>query len=65
MHLLSLNLLCPMVKEKMHLQESIFFGIDLGVNFTGSVDKYPLHHATYAPAKFEIATSNSLGGDAF
>ena len=25
--------------------------------------EYPLHHVTYAPAKFEIATSNILGGD--
>ena len=24
-----------------------------------------LHHETYAPAKFAVATSNSLGGDAF
>ena len=23
--------------------------------------QYPLHHVTYAPAKFEIATSNGLG----
>ena len=28
------------------------------------VTKYPLFHVTYAPAKFEAATSNSLG-DAF
>ena len=26
--------------------------------------QYPLHHVTYAPAKFEVAKSNSLGGDA-
>ena len=25
----------------------------------------PLHHVTYALAKFEVAMSNSLGGDAF
>ena len=27
--------------------------------------QYPLHHVTYAPVKFEAATSNGLGGDAF
>ena len=29
------------------------------------VAKYPLHHLTYAPAKFEAAMSNCLGGNAF
>ena len=24
---------------------------------------YPLHHVSYAPAKFEVATSNGLGED--
>ena len=24
---------------------------------------YPLHHVTYAPAKFEVAICNSLGED--
>ena len=46
----------------MHLQESTLF--DLGVNVTQNFAQYPLHHVTYAPAKFEVATSNSLGGDA-
>ena len=27
--------------------------------------EFPLHHVTYAPAKFEVATPNSLRGDAF
>ena len=27
--------------------------------------QYTLHHLTYTPAKFEVATSNSLGGDVF
>ena len=27
--------------------------------------QYPLHHVTNSPAKFEVATSSSLGGDAF
>ena len=29
------------------------------------VANYPLHHVTYAAAKFEVATSYGLGGDAF
>ena len=27
--------------------------------------QYPLHHVTYSPTKFEVATSNGLGGDTF
>ena len=30
-----------------------------------NVAQYPPHHVTHAPAKFEVAASNSLGGDAF
>ena len=43
----------------MHLQENTLF--DLNTNGA----HYPLHRGTYAPVKFEIATSNVLGGDAF
>ena len=32
---------------------------------TFDIDQYPLHYATNAHAKFEIATSNGLGGIAF
>ena len=53
MHLQSLKWLHPTVFE-MHLQENILF-----------VAQYPLHHVTYSPAKFEIATSNGLEEDAF
>ena len=35
----------------MHLQENTF--LDIG--------KYPLHHMTYAPAKFDGAMSSRLG----
>ena len=35
------------------------FDLDLGV--TQNIAQYPLHHVTYAPAKFEVAMSNSLG----
>ena len=27
-----------------------------------TLTKYPLHHVTYAATKFEVATSNGLGG---
>ena len=30
-----------------------------------NISKYPLHHVTLSPAKFYIAMSNGLGGDAF
>ena len=58
MHQQSLMLLHPMVKEKMHLQENTLFDHDLGVMVTQNVAQYPLHHVTYAPAKFDIATSH-------
>ena len=45
----------------MHKQESTLFDLDLGVKVTQNVAQYPLHHVTYAPVKFEVATSNSLG----
>ena len=37
---------------------------DFGVKVTQNVAQYPLHHVTYAAPKFEVATSNGLGGDA-
>ena len=49
----------------MHLQGNTFFNLDIRVKVTQNVVQYPLHHVTYSPAKFEVATSNSLGGDAF
>ena len=35
----------------------------LGHGQTRNVAQYPLHNMTYAPAKFEAAMSNSLGGN--
>ena len=32
---------------------------------TQNIAQYPLHHVTYAPAKFEGAMSSGLGEDAF
>ena len=44
----------------MHLQENTLF--DHGVKVTINVALYPLNHVTYAATKFEVATSNVLGG---
>ena len=30
-----------------------------------NVAQYTLHYVTYTPAKFDFATSNSLGGEVF
>ena len=35
------------------------------VKVTQNVAQFPLPHVIYAPAKFAVATFNSLGGDAF
>ena len=37
----------------------------LGHGQTQKVAQYPLYHMTYATAKFEVAMSNGLGGNAF
>ena len=54
-----------MVKEKKHLQKNTLYYLDLWVKVTQNVVKCPPNHMTFAPAKFEIATTNSLGEDAF
>ena len=41
------------------------FDLDLGVKVSRNVAQYPLHHVTYSTTKFEVATSNGLGGDTF
>ena len=48
----------------MHFQEIQYLTLTLA-KVTCDVAQYPLHHVTYAAAKFEVATSNGLGGDAF
>ena len=63
MHLQSFKLLHPTVSNDIHSQKNTVFDVDLWVEVTQNVAQYPLHHVTYAPAKFEIATSSSLGGD--
>ena len=49
----------------MYLHENTFFDLDLWVKVTQDFSKYPLHHVTYSDKKFEVATSDCLGGDAF
>ena len=45
-----------------HRKYQLFtFDLYLGVKVTLNVAEYPLHHVTYSPAKFEVATSNGLG----
>ena len=63
MHQQSLKLLCSTV-EKMHLQENTLSDFDLDLHFkvTQNIGQYPLHHVTYAPAKFGVAVSKRLGG---
>ena len=34
-------------------------------HWPGNVAKYPFHHVTNASAKFEVASYNGLGRDAF
>ena len=59
----NMKLLRQKVKEEMHLKENSIF--DLGVKVTQNVAQSPLHHVTYSATKFELATSNRLGGDTF
>ena len=67
MHLQRLKFLRPKFKGHIYLQEKTVFdrNIDFGVNVIQVVVQYPLHHVNYAHAKFEVATSNGLGGDSF
>ena len=67
MYLLSLKLLnCPMVYRTRYIyKKKTLYYLEIGVKVTQNVAKYTLHHVTYAPAKFEVAKSNSFGGDEF
>ena len=58
MHLQSLKLLCPMVKEDMYLHENTLYDLDLWGQVKLDVAQYPPHHImTYPYAKFEGAMS--------
>ena len=46
----------------MHLQENSIFDL---LKVTQNIAQYPLHYVTYSTTKFEVATSNGLGGDTF
>ena len=48
----------------MHLQEIQYltFDLNLGFKVTRNVAKYPLHYVIYLATKFEVHTSNGLGG---
>ena len=39
--------------------------LDLVVKVTQNIAQYPLHYVTYVGTKFEVASSNGLGRDAF
>ena len=52
----------PNSEEAVHSQESTIFDLDLGFKVTGAVAQYPLHHVTFASAKFDGC---SVQGDAF
>ena len=49
----------------MHLQENTLYDLDLVVKVTQNVFRYPPNHMTYLHAKFEVATSNSIGEDRY
>ena len=62
-----------MVKEKKHLRKIRYMTLTYGSRSHQMLSSAPPPpppppppiHMTFAPAKFEIATSNSLGEDAF
>ena len=41
------------------------FDLDLRIKVTQNVAQFSLHHVTCSATKFEVATSNGLGGDTF
>ena len=52
------------LKER-NLKENTFFDLDVDIKVTRNIAKHPLHHVTYAAAKFKASTPNGLRGDAF
>ena len=60
---INLLLIHKLKRRKLHYLTFAFV-----VKVTKNVAQYPLHHVTFVPAKFEIATCEGLegfGGDAF
>ena len=39
----------------MYLQENIVYELDFAIKVTWNIAQHPLHHVTYATAKFEVA----------
>ena len=58
MQLLVLRTAC--LKRPFKKKTKNFFNFDLYLGIKGrqNVAQYPVHHVTYAPAKFEVAKSN-------
>ena len=54
------KLLFSNVDREMHSIENTLFDL-----WSGNVAQFPQHHVTYASAKFIVAMSNGLEGDAF
>ena len=50
-----MKLLCPTVKEEIHIQEIFDLTLTKG---QCHMKHCPLRHVTYVPAKFEVATAN-------
>ena len=46
----------------MHLQENTLYYLKIGAKVTQTFAQYPPYHVIYASAKFDVATSNGLGG---
>ena len=65
MHLLSLKLLCPMVKEKKYLQKNTLYDLDLWVKVTQNVVQCSPNHKTFAPANLKLLRPTKLGENAF
>ena len=61
-HLQGLRLLRSAVKRKIY---DLTFDLDLGVKVTQNIAQYLLHNVTYLSTKFEVASPNGIGGDAF
>ena len=55
-----LKLLSTMVLEEIYIYKKVHY-------LTQNVAQHPLHHVTYMypGTKFEVGTSNGLGGDTF
>ena len=68
-HLQNLKLRNIVLFRRRHIYKKVHyctFNLDLRLRTNmKNIAQYPLHHMTYAPAKFEVAMSNGLGGDAF